>query len=315
MTTNSLLGELISIGVAFSWTVAALASEIGSKHLGVFVMNVWRMALALIFSCLLCWILLGTPYPVYAGTTTWFWLLLSGFVGYFLGDWCLFNSYLTIGSRFGQLFMTLAPMFTALAAWASLGQSLSWQALLAMGVTLTGIAISILGHGNGKTGLSIQLPAKGILFGIGAGMGQGFGLVLSKIGMNHYMTDIPASQLPLLTDKLPFASNLIRCVAGLICFSLWLVMRGELPRLRHSIHDHRGLLAMVAAVFSGPFIGVGFSLMAVNYVEAGIASTIMAMTPIIILLPSRWLFHQPITLKGVIGAVVSVIGVSLFFLL
>jgi drug/metabolite transporter (DMT)-like permease len=72
---------------------------------------------------------------------------------------------------------------------------------------------------------------------------------------------------------------------------------------------------MVAAVFSGPFIGVGFSLMAVNYVEAGIASTIMAMTPIIILLPSRWLFHQPITLKGVIGAIVSVIGVSLFFLL
>lgn len=313
--TNALLGEIISIGVAFSWTLAALSSEIGSKHLGVFVMNVWRMALALIFSCLLCFVLLGSPFPIYASLQTWGWLLLSGVVGYFFGDWCLFNSYLTIGSRYGQLFMTLAPMFTAFAAWGTLEQTLSWKAILAMTITITGIAISIMGRGEGKSLFNIQLPAKGILFGIGAGMGQGFGYVLSKIGMDHYIADVPATVLPSIIDKLPFASNLIRCVAGLICFSLWLVMRGELPRLRHSIHDHRGLLSMLVAVFSGPVIGVGFSLMAANYVEAGIASTIMAMTPIIILLPSHWLFHQPVTLKGIIGAVVSVIGVSLFFLL
>ena len=313
--TNALLGEIISIGVAFSWTLAALSSEIGSKHLGVFVMNVWRMALALIFSCLLCFVLLGSPFPIYASLQTWGWLLLSGVIGYFFGDWCLFNSYLTIGSRYGQLFMTLAPMFTAFAAWGTLGQTLSWKAILAMTITITGIAISIMGRGEGKSLFHIQLPAKGILFGIGAGMGQGFGYVLSKIGMDHYIADVPATVLPSIIDKLPFASNLIRCVAGLICFLLWLVMRGELPRLRHSIHDHRGLLAMLVAVFSGPVIGVGFSLMAANYVEAGIASTIMAMTPIIILLPSHWLFHQPVTLKGIIGAVVSVIGVSLFFLL
>ena len=313
--TNALLGEIISIGVAFSWTLAALSSEIGSKHLGVFVMNVWRMALALIFSCLLCFVLLGSPFPIYASLQTWGWLLLSGVVGYFFGDWCLFNSYLTIGSRYGQLFMTLAPMFTAFAAWGTLGQTLSWKAILAMTITITGIAISIMGRGEGKSLFHIQLPVKGILFGIGAGMGQGFGYVLSKIGMDHYIADVPATVLPSIIDKLPFASNLIRCVAGLICFLLWLVMRGELPRLRHSIHDHRGLLSMLVAVFSGPVIGVGFSLMAANYVEAGIASTIMAMTPIIILLPSHWLFHQPVTLKGIIGAVVSVIGVSLFFLL
>ena len=313
--TNALLGEIISIGVAFSWTLAALSSEIGSKHLGVFVMNVWRMALALIFSCLLCFVLLGSPFPIYASLQTWGWLLLSGVIGYFFGDWCLFNGYLTIGSRYGQLFMTLAPMFTAFAAWGTLGQTLSWKAILAMTITITGIAISIMGRGEGKSLFNIQLPAKGILFGIGAGMGQGFGYVLSKIGMDHYIADVPATVLPSIIDKLPFASNLIRCVAGLICFSLWLVMRGELPRLHHSIHDHRGLLSMLVAVFSGPVIGVGFSLMAANYVEAGIASTIMAMTPIIILLPSHWLFHQPVTLKGIIGVVVSVIGVSLFFLL
>ena len=310
------IGELISLGVAFSWTVAALASEVGSRRLGVFVMNVWRMSLALLLSALLLWLTLGAPYPVYASGTTWLWLLASGVVGYFFGDWCLFNSYLTIGSRMGQLFMTLAPMFTAFAAWVMIGQTLSWTALLAMGVTLCGIAISVLGRDEHHH-VSLGLPLKGILFGIGAGLGQGIGLVLSKIGLDHYEQDVTAmfnAQCSMI-DVLPFASNMIRCVAGLVCFSAWLILSGHAGRMRDSLKERRGLLAMVIAVFSGPFIGVGFSLMAVQYTAAGIASTIMAMTPIIILLPSRWLFHQPITLRGVVGAVISVVGVSLFFLL
>ena len=312
------IGELISLGVAFSWTIAALSSEIGSRRLGVFVMNVWRMACALLLSALLMWMVMGSPIPLYASSNTWLWLLLSGVVGYFFGDWCLFNSYLTIGSRYGQLFMTLAPMFTALAAWIMIGQTLSFTALIAMAVTLGGIAISIVGKGresNEKSrGLSLQLPTKGILFGIGAGLGQGVGLVLSKIGLDSYVGDVPTAILPHIENYLPFGANMIRCVAGLVCFSGWLLLRGGVGQLRKSTHDYRGLAAMIIAVFSGPFIGVGFSLMAVQYTAAGIASTIMAMTPIIILLPSRWLFGTPITLKGVIGAVISCIGVSMFFL-
>lgn len=310
----SYIGEIISLGVACSWTIAALSSEIGSRRLGVFVMNVWRMAFALLCSIVLMWYAMGSPYPIYASATTWFWLLLSGVVGYFFGDWCLFNSYLTIGSRYGQLFMTLAPMFTALTAWLFLGQQLSLKTLLAMAVTLTGIAISVLGHGKHHK-IGVSLPGQGILFGIGAGLGQGVGLALSKVGLDHYVSDVPAEVLPEVEVYLPFGSNLIRCVAGLFCFSAWLLFRGGLPQLRTSIRDHRGMAAMLIAVFSGPFVGVGFSLMALQYTAAGIASTLMALTPILILLPSRWLFGQPITMRNVVGAVVSCIGVSLFFLL
>jgi drug/metabolite transporter (DMT)-like permease len=72
-------------------------------------------------------------------------------------------------------------------------------------------------------------------------------------------------------------------------------------------------VATVTTIF-GPFVGVGFSLMAVQYTSAGIASTLMALTPIIIILPSYWLFRQPITWRSVAGAVISVIGVSMFFM-
>ena len=308
------VGELISLGVALSWTVAALSCEVASRRRGVVVLNVWRMGLALLLSLGLMWWLLGAPYPVYASGATWAWLLASGVVGYFFGDWCLFNSYLTIGSRYGQLFMTLAPMFTALAAWVMIGQTLSASAMVAMAVTLLGIAISVLGRGEGK-GLKVALPTRGILYGIGAGLGQGIGLVLSKIGLDSYTADLPADAAASLADSLPFASNGIRCVAGLLCFTGWLLASGKLRSLAESAADTRFRRATWVAVLSGPVIGVGFSLMAVQYTAAGIASTLMATTPILILLPSRWLFGQPITWRGVVGAVISVVGVSLFFLL
>ena len=308
------LGELISLGVACSWTLSALSAEIGTKRLGVFVMNVWRMGMAILFSAILMWWTLGDPWPVYAGEVTWMWLLASGLVGYFFGDWCLFNCYIVIGSRMGQLFMTLAPMFTALAAWVMIGQTLAWTSLLAMTVTLLGIAISVMGR-DGQHHVSVSLPLKGVLLGVGAAVGQGFGLVLSKIGLDHYVGDVPAAVLPSVEGYLPFASNMIRCVAGFACFTAWLVISGHAGRMRQSLHDRKGLVAMLCAVLSGPFIGVGFSLMAVQHTAAGIASTLMALTPILILLPSRWLFGQPVTAKGVLGAAISVVGVSLFFLL
>lgn len=179
------IGEAISLTVAVSWTITALFAEVGSKRLGSLQMNVVRMVLSLAMLGITLWWFTGSPYPLFADGNAWFWLSMSGFVGYLLGDYCLFNSYILIGSRFGQLFMTLAPPAATFAGWVVLGETLSIKSLLGMCVTLIGIAISILNKGVSQK-LSLKLPIKGVLFGIGAGVGQGIGLVLSKVGMNFY---------------------------------------------------------------------------------------------------------------------------------
>jgi drug/metabolite transporter (DMT)-like permease len=97
-------------------------------------------------------------------------------------------------------------------------------------------------------------------------------------------------------------------------FSLLLYLREGFSPLREALHDRKGMSVATATTIFGPFVGVGFSLMAVQYTSAGIASTLMALTPIIIILPSYWLFRQPITWRAVVGALISVVGVSLFFL-
>lgn len=300
------IGELISIGVAFSWTATALLSEFGSKRLGNLTLNVLRMGLSLLFAMVMFWIVTGSPLPPVGSWEACGWMLLSGLVGYVIGDFCLFQCYIIIGSRYGQLFMTLAPLSAALMAWVTLGQQMTLMSIVAMIVTLTGIGLSVLGRGEHHK-LSLKLPLNGVLFAIGAAMCQGIGLVLSKIGMNHY----DATVMPVWL--IPFSANFLRCIAGIIGFSLLLYIREGIYPLHHALHDRKGMAVAIATTVFGPFVGVGFSLMAVQYTNAGIASTLMALTPIIIILPSYWLFHQPITWKSVLGALISVIGVSLFF--
>ena len=302
------IGELISIGVAFSWTATALLSEFGSKRLGNLTLNVLRMLLALLFSLLLFGVTTGSPLPAGATAEAAGWMLLSGLVGYVVGDYCLFQCYIIIGSRYGQLFMTLAPLAAAFMAWVTLGQQMRAVSILAMLVTLVGIGISVLGRGEHHK-VSLRLPLNGVLFAVGAALCQGVGLVLSKIGMDHYEAVADMSDW-----LVPFNANFYRCKAGVAGFSLLLWLRGETDDFRHALHDRKGLTVATATTIFGPFVGVGFSLMAVQYTAAGIASTLMAMTPIIILLPSYLLFHEKITWRAVVGAVISVVGVSLFFL-
>ncbi|MBQ9230923.1 MAG: DMT family transporter [Prevotella sp.] len=300
-------GELISIGVAFSWTATALLSEFGSKRLGNLTLNVLRMSLALLFSVVLFWVVTGSPLPPVGSLEACGWMLLSGLVGYVIGDFCLFQCYIIIGSHYGQLFMTLAPLAAALMAWITLGQQMAPMSIVAMLITLIGISISVLGRGEHHR-VSLKLPLNGVLFATGAALCQGIGLVLSKIGMDHYESGAMPDWL------IPFSANFLRCIAGITGFSLLLYVREGFKPLRDAMHDRKGLTVATATTIFGPFIGVGFSLMAVQYTSAGIASTLMALTPIIIILPSYWLFHQKITWRSVLGSVISVLGVSLFFL-
>jgi drug/metabolite transporter (DMT)-like permease len=253
------------------------------------------------------WVVMGSPLPAGGTMEAYGWMLLSGLVGYVIGDFCLFQCYIIIGSRYGQLFMTLAPPAAAIMAWMTLGQEMNPMSIVAMLVTLVGISISVLGRGEHHK-VSLKLPLNGVLYAVAAALCQGIGLVLSKIGMDHYPTGTMPEWL------VPFSANFFRCVAGIVGFGILLYVREGLTPLREALHDKKGLTVATATTIFGPFVGVGFSLMAVQYTEAGIASTLMALTPIIIILPSYWLFHQKITWKAVVGAVISVIGVSLFFL-
>ena len=305
-------GELLSLLVAVMWTLTALFAEVASKRMGTLVLNVWRMLLTILLLGIVLWWTCGKPWPQYASTDVWKWFLASGFMGFVFGDYCLFNAYIVMGSRFGQLFMTLASPFAAIAAWFMMGETMSLLALLGMIVTLSGIGISIMGKDDAGA-RHLKLPRKGILLGIGAGMGQGIGLVLSKQGLMHYAAEIPAEATD-VAAMMPFAGTQIRAIMGLIGFGATLLFLGKWRNMLRFFTDVRGAAAAMGAILLGPFFGVSLSLMAVGMTNTGVAQTLMSLTPILILWPSRMMFGTKVSMQEVVGAVIAVAGASLFFL-
>ena len=329
------LGETIAVVVAFSWTITALCFEFAGNRIGSLSVNIWRLVLAFFLLGGLLFFTTGSFVPLHADGQTWLWMSLSGVVGFVFGDLCLFYSYTLITARFSQLLMTLAPPFAALFGWMMLGESLSLMAALGMVVTLGGISISILKKGTSpqtpgaliastsnltvvvaehpaaRKRLIVQLPVKGILLGIGGALGQGLGIVLSKKGMVFYET---AAQSTSVAGYIPFAATQMRIITGIAGFALIIMLTGRLKSAAVALKDHKSMGAVFTGSIFGPFLGVSLSLMAVQYTSTAIASTIMAITPVLILIPYVLFYKKRVTLAEVVGAILSVAGVSLFFL-
>lgn len=314
------LGESIALAVAISWTFTALFFEYASNKVGSLPVNLIRLLIGFVLLGLFLLITTGSFLPVGADTKTWTWMLLSGVVGFVFGDFCLFYSYTVISARFSQLFMTLAPPFAAFFGWLFLDEKLSINALFGMMITLSGIAISVLKRGgannaeNNSTGskLKVSLPLKGILLGVGAALGQGLGIVLSKVGMNYYRAVEDLSETSI--RFIPFAATQIRVIAGIIGFTLLIIISGRLKNFFNAFKNRRALAAISGGAFFGPFLGVSLSLMAVQYTNTAVASTIMATTPILILIPYVLFYKKKVTGAEVLGAFLSVCGVVMFFL-
>lgn len=308
------LGEILALTTAVMWTVSTMFTDQAIRRMGAMSANVIRLVMATLMLGLILWVGVGSPYPVYADWKVWGWLAASAVIGYVFGDWCLFNCYVSIGARLGQLFMTLAPPAAAIAGWLILGETLTWKSALAMGVTLAGIAISILKKEEGRQ-VHLSIPVKGILLGLGASIGQGVGLVLSKVGMEHYAELVPADAPAAMQVLLPFASTMIRASIGMLGFIALMMIRRRSKELTRAVRDGKAMGYATLMTLLGPVVGVSLSLMAVRYTSAGIASTLIGLTPVFILIPYALIYHQKISFREVLGVFVSMTGVALFFLL
>ena len=293
------IGEIAALMTAVFWTVTALAFEIATKRVGPLSVNVIRLSMAFVFLAVFTFFQRGMALPIDASTHAWVWLSISGIVGFVLGDLFLFSSYPLITSRIAMLIMTLAPPLAALIGWIVLGETMTALNLFGMALVVLGISITILGRPDGGKKFSFNFSTKGLLFAFLGAVGQAIGLVLSKYGMGQYD---------------PFAATQIRIIAALTGFIFIISFLKRWKKVIRTFLDKKAISRITLGSFFGPFLGVSFSLIALQHTSAGIAATLMAIVPVLIIAPSAIIFKQKITMKEVIGAVISVVGVSLFFI-
>ncbi len=144
----------------------------------------------------------------------------------------------------------------------------------------------------------MKLSVKGVLFAFLGAAGQGIGLVLSKYGMQDYD---------------PFASTQIRLIAGIFGFAILTTWLGRWKKVFTATKNKQGMLAATLGSFFGPFLGVSFSLVAISYTQTGIAATIMAIVPILIIPPAILLYKEKVSIFEIVGSLISISGVALLF--
>lgn len=301
MPASSYTGQLAALGTAFCWAFSALAFATASRRLGVMAVNLVRLVIGLGFLSLAAWGLRGLPLPVDATPRAWGWLAVSGLIGFVFGDLCLFKAYLLIGPRLASLLMSLAPLLTALIGWLVLGETLTGRDALGMTLTVTGIAWAVLER-TPATAEGVRhshVTPAGVVLGICGALGQAGGLVLSKLGMGEYNA---------------VAATQVRVIAGIAGFALVLTAAGRWREVAKAVRDRRGMGFATLGAFFGPFLGVSLSLFAVRHTVAGVAASIMAVQPVLLIPLVVVLHREKVGLGGIGGTVLATVGVALLFL-
>ncbi len=140
-----------------------------------------------------------------------------------------------------------------------------------------------------------------MIFGVLAALGQALGLVLSKQGMSG--------------DFSPFQANAIRMLAAVLFLWAWAAVGGRARATVTSVRGRPRVIGLLAlGAFVGPVLGVSSSLFAIQHAEIGVASTLMALTPVILLPISYFVMHEKVGWQAILGTMLAIAGVAILFL-
>ena len=295
------MGEISALVAAFLWAVSSIFFSFSGRQIGSSLLNLVRLSFAFIFLLITHTIIFGSPIPLNASLQQWSWLGLSSLIGLVIGDYFLFQSFIMVGPRLGMLVMAISPVISSIFAWLFLGESLTFIQIIGIILTIGGISIVVLDRNDPQNTIyGDRKKWLGILFAVGAAIGQAVALIFAKKG------------LP--SDFSALSGVVIRVMVATIFVWLQVLIRRQIKTgfqvIRKNLKAMK--LALVGSVI-GPYLGVWLSLLAVQFAKVGIASTLMALTPIFHL-PIGSILKEKITIQAVFGTFIALSGVAILFL-
>ena len=295
-----LIGETAALSTSMLWTVSSILLSSAGKRIGVLSVNAIRISIAVLLIGTAHLIIFGTFLPM-ATKSQWIYLSLSGFLGLAIGDLGYLGSLVLIGPRKGVLLASMAPIFSTISAYFILGEILGPWTLSGIFLTLSGIIIVIMEKKSNTGNISEGNRILGVFSGLIGAIGQGVGLTLSKYGMVNIES----------TPLNPLSAALIRMISAV--FIIWIVFV-IFKKPFSVIRDKKAMMLTTGGAVTGPFLGVWLSMIAVTYTVAGVASTLMSLMPVLII-PVVWILYKEKTnLRGILGALIAVIGVAILFM-
>jgi drug/metabolite transporter (DMT)-like permease len=142
----------------------------------------------------------------------------------------------------------------------------------------------------------------GIVYGILGAMGQAGGLIFAKFAFEEGQ----------ITG---FVATFIRVFSSVIIFLPIMLMLKKYKNPYKLFTSNKSALGVtLVGTILGPFLGITFSLIAVENTKVGIAATLMSTMPIIMLPMVKYIYKEKLSWRAITGAVIAVLGVALIFL-
>jgi drug/metabolite transporter (DMT)-like permease len=281
------LGELSALLTAFLWSGTSLAFSSAAEKIGSLQLNINRMILASFF---LISTILIMGYSIDLTSTQFVNLIISGIIGLVIGDSFLFKSFQLLGARISMLLMALSPGMSTILAFFFLDERITFIGIVGILITIGGIALVVL-EKNAES--KHRIKSIGIFYGILGALGQSGGLIFAKFAFQEgHITS--------------FVATFIRILSSVIIL---------LPVVVLTFTQNKSAFgATLLGTILGPFLGITFSLIAIENTKVGIAATLMSTMPIIMLPMVRYIFNEKLSWRAILGAVISVVGVALIFL-
>lgn len=293
------IGELAAFGTAICWTVSSMFFERATRRIGVLTVNFYKVVFAFAFLVVAGAVGRGMPLPLDAPPESWLFLSLSGLVGFVIADLFLFSAYRTIGSRLTLLFLALSPPITAGLGFIFLGETMGPRALAGMALVVAGIVAAVLGRKAPGAPRTSAEDRRGYLFAFLSTVGQSVGMIFTKKGISAY-------------DAV--SGTQIRVIVAVIGFGLIALLSDRGKGLAAGLKDRGGMSLTFGGAVFGPSLGVVLSLFAAQRTHAGVVSTLMALSPVLIIPPAILVFKQKVRWLEIAGALAAVAGSALFFL-
>ena len=232
------------------------------------------------------------------------WFLLSGVIGFGLGDLALFAALPRIGPRLSILLtQCLAAPIATFTEWSWLETKLRSVELLCAATILAGVALALAPDRGLKVRRSVFWA--GILFGVFSALGQAMGAVTSR------KANEVAALAGLEIDGGTAAYQRILGGALIAALAVFLFRRPEeLAAGERKERWRRGWPLVVANALAGPAIGVACYQWALKTTPSGIVLPIVATSPLVTLMLAWWIDREHPTVRAIVGGAMAVAGAA-----
>lgn len=292
-------GELAALATAVCWSFTAIFFSFSGRRVGSDVVNRSRLVLAFVYLLVTHRILEGVFFPTGVEPFRWGWLAVSSLFGLVLGDAFLFRAYVMIGPRLSMLMMATVPIISTLFGWMLFDEVVASLEMAGVILAVGGIAWVVTEGQNDSLLVDRSAYRKGLLYGFLGALGQVANLVTARYA--------------LADDFSAISATIIRILVAIVVLWGLAGIRGQIGNTLRQWKDRAALRALVAGATVGPFLGIWFSLIAVQNARLGIASTLMALPPVLLIPLEYLLYRRHISRRSLTGTVLAMVGVTLLF--